>query len=1020
VNIVTKNREHKEFFNGPMLSNLIVSDCTLAFYNCKAQHFVMRKLGIAAKLYLAFGSIFLLAVVASSVGWKGFQRITDSQGSVIDQAIPGLRQAHQLSALNASIGAASRQLMRARDEAERVRISTALFSEVGQMKVLLDDFEQKGFATESLSSLRETVGIIEDKLRQQDELVRRRIQQQAHFDKLVVSLIATTEALNNLADSLVANAAATTTAITSNLYDMVEDDADKQQLYSVFDRLVEVDLDAMERMYELRLRSANLNGLFNQVARESDLQTLDNLRHRTRETLSILKRRVSEINDPQRRQNASDLLGAMEIDNGPIYVYGIFETRVSLLQVAEMLTRLSLETAAASQTLNGIVNELNSAGGTLINQVSTTAKESLDTSRQLFSGISVILLLVAAAILWWFIKRNVVRRLSSLQLATRSITEGDYDVDIVVEGHDELTDMGQALRGFRDNAIHNRKLDEELRQHKAHLEELVEERSEQLRDANRKLSEEVENHAVARKKAEQASEAKTAFLATMSHELRTPLSGALGTLRLLADTELQPGQQDYVNIIDAANTSLLDIVNDILGYSQLEAGKLNIESRRFDLVELLNNVIGLMQVSVSEKNNELRLEIGSNPDCWFMGDSGKLHQVLINLVGNANKFTDNGSITLAVDCRANDDYSRKALKFTVTDTGIGIAEDKQEEVFQAFTQVDASSARLYGGIGLGLAICERLVNAMGGEIMLFSEPGKGTRIGFEIDIEICEPIAAQPAGSISTPNFNVSERVLMVEDDATNSMVTLRYLQHLGHRVVAAQDGEEALKLLDKGDLSLVLLDISLPGIDGLTILRHIRAHTDPAISDLPVIAMSAHVFTEEVDEYLGAGMNGFLGKPFSLEDLEQAIATAACVDEVVVAPDDKPLDPASAKLFDSSVVDGDIDRLGLDNVEQLAELFCRSSAPLVDGLVEAMREGRFEAQQKLAHKLTGAAGNFGLERLCVLLAGIESQAAKAAEATPELTQQLRDEFARAVSALGDHLLARRTLARKLSASGPG
>ncbi|MCP4469672.1 MAG: TMAO reductase system sensor histidine kinase/response regulator TorS [Gammaproteobacteria bacterium] len=977
----------------------------------------MRKLGIAAKLYLAFGAIFLLAVVASSVGWKGFLRVTESQNSVIDQAIPGLRQAHQLSALNASIGAASRQLLRVRDESERARISSALFSEAAEVNTLLDDFEQKGFATESLPALRKTVAIIEDKLRRQDDLVRQRIHKQAHFDQLASDLIATTEALNNLADSLVANAAATTTAITSNLYDLVEDEADKQQLYNVFDRLVEVDLDAMERMYELRLRSANLNGLFNRVARESDLQALDDLRQRTRETLSILKRRVSEINDPQRRQKASDLLGAMEIDSGPIYVYGIFETRVSLLRISESLTRLSLETAAASQTLNGIVNELNAAGGTLINQVSTTAKESLDTSRLLFSGISIVLLLVAAAILWWFIKRNVVRRLLSLQSATRSITEGDYDVDIVVEGHDELTDMGQALRGFRDNAIHNRKLDEELRQHKAHLEELVEERSEQLRDANHMLSEEVQNHAVARKKAEQASEAKTAFLATMSHELRTPLSGALGTLRLLADTELQPRQQDYVNIIDAANTSLLDIVNDILGYSQLEAGKLNIENRRFELAELLNNVVGLMMVSVREKNNDLRLTIDGDPAQWLMGDSGKLHQILINLVGNANKFTDNGSITLAVNCQPGVDRTGVTLNFAVTDTGIGIAEDKQEEVFQAFTQVDASSARLHGGIGLGLAICDRLVNAMGGQISLHSEPGKGTRIGFDVDIEICESASAVQADSITTADLTASERVLMVEDDATNSMVTRSYLQHLGHRVVAAQNGEEALILLDQGNLSLVLLDISLPGIDGLTILRHIRAHADPAIAELPVIAMSAHVFTEEVDAYLAAGMNGFLGKPFSMEDLEQAIATAISGEKVIITRAGKPADPANGRVIDTTVIDGDIGRLGLDNVEQLAELFYRSAGPLVGELGGAMHKGNFEAQNRLAHKLMGAAGNFGLERLCALLVDVESQAAKGIEATPGLAEQLRNEFDVAVAALGDHLSAQQTLSGKVSAS---
>ncbi|MFT5217900.1 MAG: two-component system sensor histidine kinase TorS [Planctomycetota bacterium] len=977
----------------------------------------MRKLGIAAKLYLAFGSIFLLAVVASSIGWKGFQRVTESQNLVIDKAIPGLRQAHKLSALNASIGDASQQLLRANNELERGRISSALFSEVSLLNALLVDFQQKGFSLGSLQPLSETVAIIENKLHRQDELVRRRIQQQTNFTQLAARLIATTEELNNLADSLVANAAATTTAITSNLYDLVEDDADKQQLYSVFDRLVEVDLDAMERMYELRLRSANLNGLFNQVAKESELEELDILRRLTVETISILKRRVSEINDPQRRAKASELLAAMEVNSGPLYVYGIFETRISLLEIEESLIQLSLESAEASQTLNGVVNDLNATGGTLINQVSTTAKESLDNSRQLFSGISILFILVAAAILWWFIKRNVVRRLLSLQSATNSITRGDYEVDIVVEGHDELTEMGKALQGFRNNAIRNRKLDEELRQHKTHLEDLVEERSEQLRETNQMLSVEVQNHALARVKAEQASEAKTAFLATMSHELRTPLSGALGTLRLLSETSLQSQQLDYVHIINAANASLLDIVNDILGYSQLEAGKLNIENRPFDLGVLLNNVIGLMMVTVRDKNNQLQLEVGNRQSQWLRGDSGKLHQILINLIGNANKFTDDGVITLLVDTKPGADANKLKVQFSVVDTGIGIPQDRQQEIFQAFTQVDASSARLYGGIGLGLAICDRLVNAMGGKIWLQSELAKGTSIGFDVDIEISQPAAVLPPVRLPIVALADGVRVLMVEDDITNSMVTSHYLQMLGHQVIAAASGEEALALLDEENLSMVLLDISLPGIDGLTILKHIRAHTDTAIATLPVIAMSAHVFTEEVDQYLAAGMNGFLGKPFSMEELQLVMARALS-GEVVFAPGDPRQSGLSASVFDNSVVDGDISQLGLENVEQLAALFVASVAGLKVDLEAAMRSSDFILVEKKAHQMNGAAGNFGLQRLCALLGGIETLAISGDTISDTLAQQFEREFEAALAALRAYLLEQKKLASKMSVSG--
>jgi two-component system sensor histidine kinase TorS len=689
------------------------------------------------------------------------------------------------------------------------------------------------------------------------------------------------------------------------------------------------------------------------------------------------------------------------------------------LEITESLTQLSLETAAASQALNGIVNELNATGGKMINEVSTTAKASLDTNRRLFGGTSIILLLVAAAILWWFIKRNVVRRLLSLQSATHSITEGDYDVDIIVEGHDELTDMGKALRGFRTNAIHNRKLDEELRQHKAHLEELVEERSEQLRETNQMLSEEVQNHALARVKAEQASQAKTAFLATMSHELRTPLSGALGTLRLLSDTTLVSQQREYLNIINAANASLLDIVNDILGYSQLEAGRLNIENRRFELSELANNVIGLMSVPVGEKNNSLKLEMDpqNGPSQALLGDSGKLHQILINLIGNANKFTDNGSITLRVTSKPDTHGDSVSLQFSVIDTGIGIAQDKQEEVFQAFTQVDASSARHYGGIGLGLSICERLVNAMGGEIWLQSKLGEGTTIGFSIDAEICRAASATQPISPRVARITEGITVLMIEDDATNSMVTNHYLQHLGHQVIATQSGEEALSLLDTGGLSLILLDISLPGIDGLTILNYIRTHADKTIANLPVIAMSAHVFTEEIDYYLCAGMTGFLGKPFSLEDLEYAIIEAISGREVVITNTSQAGEPGKFNPFDTSVIENDICRLGLDSVEKLATLFFQSAEQLKAELMVAMEQDNFAELARLAHRLNGAASNFGLQRLCALLARVELQANNGTNLTAALLEQFQIEFDDAIAALGSYLAEQKVQPQELPAA---
>jgi two-component system sensor histidine kinase TorS len=306
---------------------------------------------------------------------------------------------------------------------------------------------------------------------------------------------------------------------------------------------------------------------------------------------------------------------------------------------------------------------------------------------------------------------------------------------------------------------------------------------------------------------------------------------------------------------------------------------------------------------------------------------------------------------------------------------------------------------------------------MGGKISLESELGQGTRIGFEFDIEICKSASLEQADLDPVPATINGVRVLMVEDDATNSMVTRSYLQHLGHHVTAAQSGEEALMLLDEGNFSLVLLDISLPGIDGLTILKHIRAHAEKTIAEMPVIAMSAHVFTEEVDQYLSAGMDGFLGKPFSLEDLEHAIAQAIRGGEIVIAKNDRSRDQGSVKQFDTSMIDDDISRLGLENVEQLAGLFFQSADQLKSELVEAMNASQFEKLEKLAHKLNGAAGNFGLERLCALLGRIETQAVNGTEITSGLHEQFELEYEDAIAVLGSYLSQQKNTTSKMSVS---
>ena len=957
--------------------------------------------GITAKLFIAFGGSILLALLAAAVGWQGFERIAESQNTVIDEAIPDLRQNHALAELNASIGRAAQQLVQVRNESERVRASTTLFGHVNELNALLDEFRQQGIAKEMLPALRETVRELTRRLREQDDLVRRRGQLQARFDAVASRLVEATAVLNDQADSLVANSAATTTAIASSLYDMVERGASQAEFYAVFDRLVEVDIDALERMYELRLRSANLRALIDQTGDVSDIETLDRLRAEALQTLTIIKRRVGEIIDPQRQSQAQATVQTMVLDSGPLSVSGIFETRRSLIDIENRLSRAAAELADASLRLNRIVQAINTAGSTLINRVSTLAKAELQRSRTLFLWIALLSLLVAGLVLGGYIQRNVIRRLVALESATRAIANGRYDVELDDDGNDELSSMSRALRVFRNNALEKQRLDDELLRYKTQLEDQVRVRTEELQHANARLADEAHQHALAREKAEQANRAKTAFLATMSHELRTPLSGALGTLRLLSDTALEQRQQQLVETIEGANAALLDILNDILGYSQIEAGKLHVENRPFQLHGLLDGVTRLMSAAALEKGNRLSLRIEPGTPSGVVTDSGKLRQILLNLIGNANKFTDSGRIDVHVRGVASQQPAHIGIEFSVTDTGIGIAPDRQAEVLQPFTQVDSSTTRTHGGIGLGLAICERLVHALGGELSLRSTPGQGTCVSFSIQAGLVTDLPSDPA-PCEAPSWPVAEPldVLVVEDDSVNRSVVTSYLRKMGHRVIEADSGDRALALLAERRVSLVLLDISLPGMDGLAVLRGIRANRDASLRALPVVAMSAHIFDEEVSEYLDAGMDGYLGKPFSIEDLHCAmVAVAAGERHAVVAA----VPARGERLLDTAVVDADRAALGTATVDAMLGELERTSQARFARLARACAQGEFTTIAQTTHQLRGAAANFGLDLFCAALECMEHDALAGRMPAVSL-DELRSLYRRSMAALAAHL----------------
>ncbi|MDQ0464139.1 signal transduction histidine kinase/ActR/RegA family two-component response regulator [Caulobacter ginsengisoli] len=367
--------------------------------------------------------------------------------------------------------------------------------------------------------------------------------------------------------------------------------------------------------------------------------------------------------------------------------------------------------------------------------------------------------------------------------------------------------------------------------------------------------------------AETASQAKSAFLAMMSHELRTPMNGVLGMAHALQTTPLDARQQDYVRTVIRSGDVLMAILNDILDLSKIEAGRLELEAAPFDLRDLAARVCDLWTPSTADKGLTLELKVDPAAAHWVVGDAMRVRQILLNLVSNAVKFTDQGAITLAIEA---DPDGRVAL--SVRDTGIGIPRDVQKRLFQSFTQADVSTSRIHGGTGLGLSICRRLAELMGGDIALTSTLGRGSTFRVTLPLALAPvPGAAEAqAGPAAEPARAI--KVLVVDDHPTNRAVAAALLGAVGADVASAADGLEALDLLMGERFDLILMDIHMPRLDGVETLRRIRAGEGLA-ADAVVVALTADAMTGERERLLGLGFDDYLSKPIQPAALLDVVA---------------------------------------------------------------------------------------------------------------------------------------------------